>query len=144
MTRENADRITVLRRSGQSYATIADDVGLSLNTVKSFCRRNEIQAGTTPLKVMSPPMIAVSDEACCYKNCGKEVPQNPGRKPKIFCSDRCRNDWWNKNRRLVRHKNSRHVPCPVCGKLFEVYGSHKQTYCSHACYIQARFGGADE
>ena len=144
MEKKHADRITVLRREGQSYAAISEAVGLSLNTVKSFCRRKGIQVNAVPVKTVAPTAVAVEDVVCSCRNCGREVPQNPGRKPKIFCSDRCRNDWWNKNRALVRHKNGRQVPCPVCGRLFEVYGSHKQKYCSHGCYIKARFGGADE
>lgn len=29
--------------------------------------------------------------------CGKEVVQPGGRKEKKFCSDKCRNKWWNSN-----------------------------------------------
>ena len=31
--------------------------------------------------------------------------------------------------------------CPTCGKPFSAYGNRNRKYCSHECYIEARFGG---
>ena len=33
--------------------------------------------------------------------------------------------------------------CPECGKEFTAYGNAKRKYCSHVCYIAARFKGGD-
>ena len=40
MTNEQRERITALRHQGQGYATIANAVGLSKDSVKAFCRNH--------------------------------------------------------------------------------------------------------
>ena len=42
MTAAQKQRVEFLRAKGESYAAIADDLGISENTVKSYCRRNNI------------------------------------------------------------------------------------------------------
>ena len=74
--------------------------------------------------------------------CGKPITQVPGRKHKRFCSDKCRNAWWNSHLDLVKHKTTHTYVCPNCGKEFTVYGGRKRKYCCHACYIAHRFGGS--
>ena len=44
MTPEEKSRLTTMRKAGSSYTEIADALGISKNTVKTFCRRN----GLTP------------------------------------------------------------------------------------------------
>ena len=69
-------QIIALRRDGAGYGKIAAAVGLSINTVKSFCRRHALTAKK-------------NDSVC--EQCGRPVVQQPGRKRKRFCSDACRN-----------------------------------------------------
>ena len=77
--------------------------------------------------------------------CGAPVAQNTGRKEKKFCSDKCRNKWWNAHLDKVDRRVIREVTCAGCGKTFSVYGQAARKYCSHDCYIRHRFGGsADE
>ena len=45
MTQEQKARITQLRQENVGYASIARELSLSINTVKAFCRRNDL-AGT--------------------------------------------------------------------------------------------------
>ena len=73
-------------------------------------------------------------------NCGDEVPQNPGRKVKKFCSDKCRHAWWNRNLDQVNRKTNYNAVCKYCGKEFVVYGNSERKFCSHECYIADRFG----
>ena len=40
MTAAQKQRIESLRGKGESYAAIADDLGIPENTIKSYCRRN--------------------------------------------------------------------------------------------------------
>ena len=40
MTTEQKNRVTALRKAGIGYTKIAREVGISENTVKSYCRRN--------------------------------------------------------------------------------------------------------
>lgn len=126
MTTEQKQQIIYLRRDGVGYGHIAKEVGISINTVKSFCRRNG--------------MASKPDGSVC-ENCGKPIAQNPGRKRKRFCSSACRNAWWNSHLYLVKHKANYVITCQNCGKTFTVYGDSKRKYCSHACYIAHRFGG---
>lgn len=45
MTENQKRRITLMRKNHIGYAAIANELKLSLNTVKAFCRRNNLQAG---------------------------------------------------------------------------------------------------
>lgn len=126
MKDEQKQRIIALRRNGAGYGRIADLLGISINTVKSFCRRHS---------------LAAQPKASVCEHCGKPIKQNPGRKRKRFCSDACRHKWWNSHLDLVRRKAVYTFTCPNCGKEFSVYGDSHRKFCSHACYIEYRFGG---
>lgn len=126
MTDEQKQKIIALRRDGAGYGQIATTIGISINTVKSFCRRHN--------------MTANKSESVC-EQCGNHITQNPGRKRKRFCSDLCRNKWWNTHLELVKRKAVYTFTCPNCGKEFSVYGNRYRKFCSHACYIEYRFGG---
>ena len=89
------------------------------------------------------PVTGADEHQCLC--CGTPVAQNAGRKEKKFCSDKCRNKWWNAHLDKVDRRVIREVTCAGCGKTFSVYGQAARKYCSHACYIRHRFGGgADE
>lgn len=79
-----------------------------------------------------------TDHLC--EQCGRPIIQNPGRKRKRFCSDACRNKWWNSHLDLVKRKAVYTFTCLACGKKFTVYGNSHRKFCSHACYIAYRFG----
>ena len=42
VTEEQKEKITRFRRMGRSYAFIGNELGISKDTVKSFCRRNSL------------------------------------------------------------------------------------------------------
>lgn len=139
MTNEEKKLIDGLRAEGLGYRKIAVRIGISENTVKSYLRKVE----ATETKDTAPAPTAgdaAESHICLY--CGKPVAQNPGRKQKKFCSDACRNQWWNNHQDLVRRNAVYHFICPACGKDFSAYGNAHRKYCSHACYIDHRFGGA--
>lgn len=46
MTDEQKQKIIALRRDGAGYGRIAAAVGISINTVKSFCRQHSLAAKT--------------------------------------------------------------------------------------------------
>ncbi len=132
MTNEQKQLISSFRTEGMGYGTIARKMGISENTVKSFCRRNICRAEET-----APETIA--EHRCLY--CGAPVRQNPGRKEKKFCSDKCRNKWWNAHLDQVNRRAVHEIVCANCGKVFSVYGSAPRKYCCHECYVEHRFGG---
>lgn len=137
MTDRQKDRIRQMRADGFGYMKIAQELGISENTVKSFCQRKGL--GAEKIKVAVPS----ADGICPC--CGAEVEQNPGRKAKKFCSDKCRNKWWNSHPDKVERKARYEFVCAYCKKPFTAYGNAGRKYCCHACYVADRFGGgADE
>lgn len=83
MTGIQKQRIEYLRGKGESYAAIAASLGISENTVKSYCRRNNLGAG----------YITEQQEVDACDNYGKPLEHTPGAKRKRFCSDKCRMLW---------------------------------------------------
>ena len=138
MTDSQKREIANLRANGNGYGKIALALGISQNTVKSYCRRNNIGAGPVSATEAVEPLKKGASFCEC---CGKEIHQVFGHKIKRFCSDACRNKWWNSHLDLVKRKAVYKYKCPGCGREFEVYGNSRRKYCSHECYIADRFGG---
>ncbi|NBJ93533.1 RNA polymerase subunit sigma-70 [Parablautia muri] len=142
MTEGQKTSITDMRGQGYGYVRIARTLGLSENTVKSFCRRKGLAGRADPEPYAAVPIMGGKRPCLC---CGTEVVQTPGRKEKKFCSDKCRNKWWNSHLDRVNHKAVYEFICQHCKKPFTAYGNAGRKYCSHACYVADRFGGgADE
>ena len=135
MTDLEKSQITNLRNQGYGYKKIGQLMGLSVNTVKTYCKRNNLGGDITA-------HIKIHSEKTC-KNCGAPLIQTPGHKPRIFCSDACRTKWWNTHPNLVNHREDRLVVCRYCGKAFKVAKNSTRKYCSHSCYVADRFHGGD-
>ena len=135
MTREEKIKIQSLRAEGMKYAQIAEHTGLSINTVKSFCRRNEISAETE---------VEQDDGKTFCQYCGRLIVQVLKQKPKKFCNDACRMKWWNSHPELVHRGRDYRFKCKYCGKDFISRGSRNRKYCSRDCYISNRYGGAGD
>ena len=129
MTTAQKQRIEFLRGKGESYASIADDLGISENTVKSYCRRNNIDIAIKQEQ-------SVATNTC--SNCGCPLRHTPGAKHKRFCSDKCRMAWWKAHPEALDRKAVYHFVCPTCGGSFEAYGNANRKYCSRACFGVAR------
>lgn len=126
-------RIIELRNSGLSYSKIADALSISINTIKSFCRRNNLGGH------IGKESKQINKTFC--KKCGKELNQIPGKKPLKFCGKECRVNWWNTHPEMVNKKAIYSFVCTSCNSPFTSYGNSKRKYCSHSCYINHRFGG---
>ena len=122
MTSCQEKEIRRLRQEGCGYKKIAQALGLSVDAVKYFCRKHK----------------AVDVPVCL--SCGTPIVQIPKRKPRKFCSTKCREKWWNKNR---RKPSADKIRCTYCGKDFSAYKHEHRKYCSHACYVADRFHGGD-
>ena len=119
MNAEQKDQIRELHSSGLGYKKIAAQLGLSVNTVASFCKR---QRGS---------------ESCPHcPQCGRSVVQTPHRKPKRFCSTQCHNTWWNHH--AVSGNGKLQQLCPICKEPFFAYPSSHRKYCSRLCYGKHR------
>ena len=138
MTTEEKSSIIQMRRAGRSLSDIAEELGLSRNTVKSFCRRNNSTGDENETPVTAGD-ADVRISLCLY--CGKPVQQHPGHKLKKYCNDACRNHHWYAQVSESQHAAMVAYTCPVCGDRFFAYPNRHRKYCSHECYIEARFGG---
>ena len=126
MTKEQKTLILHYREQHMTYRQIGEKLGLSPDTVKTFCRRKRAQSERTEESV----------QAQC-RNCGAPVHPLPGRRERLFCSPACRTAYWRKHNLLG--KDPQH--CAGCGALL-TGGSASRKYCSHACYIRHRFGSS--
>ena len=140
LTQEQKKWIGILRARGMSYEETAKTVKANVNTIKSYCRRHLKEETAT--SEAYPDMIRVNYTLCPY--CQRKVMQIPGRKEKRFCSDTCRNRWWNENSERSNGASLEEYTCPTCGKKFKAYPHRKRKYCCHDCYIIGRFGDGKE
>lgn len=128
VTDAEKERIRFWRMEGLGYGVVAERLGISVNTVKSYCRRNRL-AGVASKE---PPVVC--------RECGVSLASVPGRKGRKFCCEGCRRAWWRAHPELVRREAYYTLVCGHCGREFESYGNRGRKYCSHECYIRARFG----
>ncbi len=86
MKQYDTDQLNQLRLHGVPPSAIARELGLSVNTVKSYIRRHPNIENTVRCQWCEEPML-----------------QSAGRKQKKFCSDRCRITYWNHHYRREGH-----------------------------------------
>ena len=120
-------QIKELRLAGYGYKKIAQALSLSVDTVKSFCRKNNL-AG-----VMADNNSTSADGKTFCKQCGKELVQKPNQKTLLFCSSTCRQAWWNAHPEMVNKRAVYSYRCYHCGKDFTAYGNSHRKYCPHSC-----------
>ena len=121
MTNEQRETITHMQRIGKGYRTIASETGLSVNSVKSWCRRHPIE---------------VERKDRC-KQCGSALVQIPGKRTRLFCSDQCRLRWWATHPECRGHRVTYVHTCRFCGKVF-TNNRVKADYCGRACFAKTR------
>lgn len=138
MNAQQKAEIVSLRSQGLGYSKIEQAFGLSKNTVKSYCKRNNLSAAALEIAADMP----ILTPSFCLE-CGKAITQVSGRKKKKFCSDECRHKWWNAHPEKITRKALYFYTCAGCGKPFTAYGNSHRKYCCHACYIANRFKGGD-
>lgn len=131
MDLKQKERISYMRQEGVGYSKIAQTLGISENTVKSYCKRNHLGGRA---------VIQTTNSGSLCKSCGMPLEQTPGKKTRKFCSDECRINWWNTHPEHVKKEAIYHFNCAHCGSAFESYGNRSRKYCSHVCYISNRFG----
>lgn len=134
MTDTQKQHIKNLRIAGYGYKKIAQSLCLSVDTVKSYCRKNNLSG------VMANIASYRVDGATYCKQCGAKLLQKPKQKPMLFCSKECRQIWWKTHPEMINKKAMYSYRCPHCNKDFIAYGNSHRKYCSHACYIAHRFG----
>lgn len=135
MTNEQKKRIGELRSTGTSYAKIGETLGISGNTVKTYCRRNHITVKQKSSADSTTPVFC--------RECGAPLIQEEKQKTRVFCSRACREKWWHSHPEKLNKKAMYNFRCAGCGRLFSSYGNQHRKYCSHDCYITSRFKGGE-
>ena len=97
------ENITLLRSKNYSYRQIAAILQLPVNTVKSVCRRSGIAVAEEYMD--SPAATRPQEQLIQCRYCGKLVNNLWNRKNKTFCSDKCRYDFWNREKRLNKNES---------------------------------------
>ena len=80
MTDHQKQHIINLRAEGKPYKEIADELGLTLGSVKMFMSR----------------MKREGERRKC-EMCRKLLPKG-ARRTQRFCYEKCKTDWWNRER----------------------------------------------
>lgn len=133
MTNEQKEIIMRMRAEGHGYTSVANTVGLPKDTVKSFCRRNGLAGQSAH--------YASQEKGKRCPQCGAQIERKAKVKPRRFCSSACRQAWWNAHLDHVEKKAVYTFVCAECGEPFTAYGNNSRKYCSHMCYVKARFKG---
>ena len=117
-------KIRELSMGGYGYRKIASVLNISPNSVKSYLKRNPVDN------------VDFLDFQIC-KYCGVSLESENTRPDKVFCSKKCKNQWWNRNPN-VKSKSIELLVCPCCNKQFYSYKSRSRKYCSMKCYDKTR------
>ncbi len=132
MNEQKKTEIMRLRKNGLGYKKIATILSLSTNTVKSFCRRKEIEKKESESK---------DTEGSVCLLCKEKLMHIKGKRKKKYCSTTCRMKWWHTHLDKVNKKSYTAHICLYCQTAFQSYANGNRKYCSHSCYIASRFGG---
>ena len=137
-TDEQKKQITKMRLEGMGYKTIAANLGggVRRENVRYFCKSRGL-VGTKELIALNYDVQREDAEHC--KQCGIRLQRNKHSGRKLFCSDKCRRDWWSKNPNEATRKKPYELTCKYCQTKFISYGKPDRKYCSHDCYIKDRF-----
>ena len=119
MTKTQKDKIIEMRKEEITYSAISEELNIPVSTIKTFCRRNNMTRNTK--------------KGVC-KNCGKVITQKIITKPRMFCCEKCKKDWWNKHRTERKSSKLCKIECAFCGKVFIDYKTTNRKYCSQDCY----------
>ena len=139
MTELQARRIQELRMRGAGYRAIGEVLNLTRDAVRNYCKSHGLMGYGSAVRVNIKEQIAAQIACQC---CGKLLVQSGRGRRRKFCSDKCRREWWSAHQDAIRRKASALYDgvCAFCGKSFTAYGNQHRKYCSHDCYIRARFG----
>ena len=139
MTKEQKEELYKLRQTGLGYKSISKILEISVDSVKSYCKRHHLN-GSAQLLELNTKVIEENNHLC--RCCNNPIRKSKLGRTKKFCSEECRRKWWKTHldKRTQKETAIYHFTCPHCGKAFSCYGNRKRKYCSHICYIQNRFG----
>lgn len=133
MTDEQREKVRILRYQGYGYKKIANQVGLSRDSVRGYCIRSGldgygIEVAKEYKKVMEEEFVYI----LCL-NCGVELEQKKMGARRKYCSINCKREWDN------AHRKEYEFICEYCGVEYKALGTKKRKYCDGECHTRDRF-----
>lgn len=138
MTQDQKQKVKELRLEGLGYQAIARIVGLSRDSVRSFCKWHDL-AGHGCVVALNITEKKLKNVLCLH--CDTPLIHKPKGRTRKFCSDTCRQSWWSEHQE-AKNQNEKAIynyTCRYCGRDFSAYGNRNRKYCSHSCYIKHRY-----
>ena len=135
MTSEQEKQYIVAQRAmGKSFAQIGRELGRgesSIRYVFNHCMSKEPKPDeTTPRMVMG---TKIPGAAIC-NFCGKVFTKSTLGGKRSLCSDHCRNDWCNEQKRHTPYSRV----CEQCGREFTAFGNPHKRFCSRKCFANSQ------
>ncbi len=132
MTDLQREQIFKMRKEGMGYKKIGYTIGVSRDTVRNYCKSCGLAGYSKEVK----DRIINSCEQC-----GETLIQSRTGRRKRFCCEKCRRTWWKNHPDKIKKSDECmvHFTCKNCGKEVIAYSGYSRKYCSHDCYIKARF-----
>ena len=143
MTPAQKETVYKLRLQGLGYKAVARELLLSVDAVKSYCKRHHLNG---PPEAVQRNVQVIEEQRGLCPHCKQPIRQKKRGRSKRFCCDDCRYAWWKAHPEISSKNETALYPytCEHCGKKFTIYGNKNRKYCSHACYIKARFWGEED
>ncbi|AVP55283.1 hypothetical protein K144313037_17600 [Clostridium tetani] len=133
MTDEQKERIKHMRQQGIGYKKIANEIGLSRDSVRGYCRRNGLDGLGEEIAMQHKILMQEEFIYVLCLQCGKEIKQNATGRKRKYCSMECKRVW------DKAHRKAFDLECAYCVKKFKSLGIKHLKYCSRDCYIKDRF-----
>lgn len=141
------ERVRELRLSGLGYEAIAEKMGLSIFAVLDYCVELGIPGegeiylsvpGLTERGTAFHKMSSSCGRVC--QQCGAQILQGTMGRPRRFCSNECKNTYWN-SLRVKRKRSGRLAICKNCGAPFRAVNESKapRLFCCRKCYFDYRY-----
>lgn len=139
LTESQKRQVVAMRENGIGYQTIATTIGVTRDQVRNLCKTRKLDGYGSQVKRKIQEGIL-----CLY--CGKKIEQSVTGRRKKFCCEKCRREWWKVHADALNKRPEAFygMVCNCCKKEFMSYGNKTRKYCSHKCYIQARFWTENE
>ena len=80
MTLEQKNQITRMRENNLGYAYIANEMGISVNTIKAYCRRNDL-SGNRSLSDTQPEKASGTSDRIDLNSAGRHGNTTTAKKP---------------------------------------------------------------
>ena len=138
MTENQKTQIRTLRQQGLGYQAIGSMLGLTRDSVRSYCKNHGLQGIPMVMELNIKERIKAG-EVCAQ--CYGQIEKAKTGRPKRFCSEECRRMYW-KDHRMEgnRSKGATYImECKYCHKTFESYGNRNRKYCCHQHYVLDRY-----